>query len=146
MNIADGGLDDPRVQTLLAHHFDTACAETAPGSAHALDLNGLHSPDIYFWAAWDGDHVVAVGASKRLSASHGDIKSMHTEQSHRRKGTGSAMLQHIIEMARQMGLCRLSLETGSWPYFDAARAFYKVTGSSSVHHSAAMSAIRTALL
>jgi putative acetyltransferase len=53
---------------------------------------------------------------------------MHTEQSHRRKGTGSAMLRHIIAMARQMGLRRLSLETGSWPYFDAARAFYKRHG------------------
>ena len=128
MKITDGGLDDPRVQSLLAGHFNTARAETAPGSAHALDLNGLKSPDIHFWSAWDGDHVVAVGALKRLSASHGEIKSMHTEQSHRRKGNGSAMLRHIIAMARQMGLRRLSLETGSWPYFDAARGFYKSHG------------------
>jgi hypothetical protein len=41
MNITAGGLDDPRVQTLLAHHFHTARAETAPGSAHVLDLSGL---------------------------------------------------------------------------------------------------------
>jgi hypothetical protein len=41
MKITDGGLDDPRVQTLLAHHFNTARAETAPGSAHVLDLSGL---------------------------------------------------------------------------------------------------------
>jgi putative acetyltransferase len=128
IKIIDGGLDDPRVQALLAHHFHTARAETAPGSAHALDLNGLKSPDICFWSAWIEDHVVAVGALKRLSESHGEIKSMHTEHSHRRKGTGSAMLRHIIAMARQMGLRRLSLETGSWPYFDAARAFYKRHG------------------
>jgi len=128
IKIADGGLDDPRVQALVAHHFHTARAETAPGSAHALDLNELNSPDIHFWAAWEGDRIVAVGALKRLSASHGEIKSMHTEQSHRRKGTGSAMLRHIVAMARQMGLGRLSLETGSWPYFDAARAFYKRHG------------------
>jgi putative acetyltransferase len=128
MKMIEGGLDDPRVQALLVHHVHTACAETAPGSAHALDLNGLRSPDIHFWSAWDGDHVVGVGALKRLSASHGEIKSMHTEQSHRRKGTGSAMLRHIVAMARQMGLRRLSLETGSWQYFDAARAFYKSHG------------------
>jgi putative acetyltransferase len=128
MKITDGGLDDTRVQALLAHHFHTARTETAPGSAHALDLNALKSPDIHFWSAWDADHVVAVGALKQLSESHGEIKSMHTEQSHRRKGTGSAMLRHIIGMARQMGLRRLSLETGSWPYFDPARAFYKSHG------------------
>jgi hypothetical protein len=44
MKIKDGGLDDPRVQTLLAHHFNTARAKTARGSAHALDLSGLMSP------------------------------------------------------------------------------------------------------
>jgi putative acetyltransferase len=128
MEITEGGLGDSRVQALLSHHFHTARAETAPGSAHALDLNGLKSPDIHFWSGWDGDHLVAVGALKRLSDFHGEIKSMHTEQSHRRKGTGSAMLRHIISKARQMGLCRLSLETGSWSYFDAARAFYKSHG------------------
>ena len=62
MKITDGGLDDPRVQTLLAHHFQTARAETAPGSAHALDLSGLKAPDIHFWSASEGDRVIAVGA------------------------------------------------------------------------------------
>jgi putative acetyltransferase len=128
MTIINDGLDDPRVQALVAHHFHTAHAGTAPGSAHAFDLDGLKSPDIHFWCAWDGDHVVAIGALKRLSQSDGEIKSMHTVQAHRRKGTGSVMLRHIITMARQMGLCRLNLETGSWPFFDAARAFYRSHG------------------
>lgn len=128
ITITSGGLDDSRVQALLAHHFYTALAETAPGSAHALDLSGLQSPDIRFWSAWQGDHVVGVGALKSLSESHGEIKSMHTEESQRRKGAGSTMLQHIITTARKMGMSRLSLETGSWPYFEAARAFYKRHG------------------
>jgi putative acetyltransferase len=128
MKITDGGLDDPRVQKLLAHHFATARAETAPGSAHALDLSGLKSPDISFWSAWDGAYVVAIGALKRLSERHGEIKSMHTELSYRRKGAGSAMLRHIIAAARQMELSRLSLETGSWPYFAAACALYSRHG------------------
>jgi putative acetyltransferase len=128
IKITDGGLDDPRVQTLLVHHFHTARAETAPGSAHALDLSGLKAPDIHFWSAWAGDCVVGVGALKRLSESHGEIKSMHTEQSYRRKGVGSVMFRHIIRAAHQMGLSRLSLETGSWPYFNAAREFYRRHG------------------
>ena len=128
MKITDGGLDDPRVQALLVHHFHTARAETAPGSAHALDLSGLKAPKIQFWSAWEEDCVIAVGALKRLSESHGEIKSMHTEQSHRQKGAGSAVLRHIIKAACQMGLSRLSLETGSWPYFNAAREFYRQHG------------------
>jgi putative acetyltransferase len=128
MKITYGGLDNPRVQALLAHHYKTARVQTGRGSAHALDLSGLKSPDICFWSAWEGDCVVAIGALKRLLEVHGEIKSMHTEQSHRQKGVGSAMLQHIIAAARQMGLSRLSLETGSWPYFDPARKFYQRHG------------------
>lgn len=128
MNITNNGLNDPRVQELLAYHFNTARAQTAHGSAHALDLSGLQSPDIQFWSAWDGDRVIAIGALKRLSESHGEIKSMHTEQSCRRKGVGSALLRHMIAKARQMGLSRLSLETGSWPFFAPAREFYKRHG------------------
>ena len=128
LKITDGGLDDARVQALLTHHFTTARAETARGSAHALDLSGLKTPDIQFFSAWDGDTVVAIGALKRLSPSHGEIKSMHTEQSYRRKGAGSAMLRHIIARAREMGLNRLSLESGSRSYFIPAHELYKRHG------------------
>lgn len=128
MKITYGGLDDPRVQGLLAHHFTSARAETAPGSAQALDLSGLKSPDIHFWSAWDGDCVVATGALKRLTNSHGEVKSMHTDESHRRRGVGSAMLRHIIADACTKGLSRLSLETGSWPYFNAACELYSRHG------------------
>jgi putative acetyltransferase len=50
MRIVLGDLTDPRVVDLLHVHLATARAETAPGSAHALDLAGLRSPDIRFWA------------------------------------------------------------------------------------------------
>ena len=128
MKIIDGGLDDPRVQELLAYHVDTARAETGCGSAHALDAGDLESLDILFWSAWDGDRVIAIGALRQLSESHGEIKSMHTEQSCRRKGVGNAMLRHIIAAARQMKLSRVSLETGSWPYFAPARELYRRYG------------------
>lgn len=128
MKITNGGLDDLRVQELLAHHFISARAETAPGSAHALDLGGLKTSDVHFWSAWDGEAVIAIGALKRLSESHGEVKSMHTAQSHRRKGVGRAMIRHIITEARKMGLSRLSLETGSWPYFAPARQLYSQHG------------------
>ena len=128
MKITNGGLDDSRVQMLLAHHFASARAETTPGSAHALDLSGSKSPDVRFWSAWDGERVIGIGALKRLSESHGEIKSMHTEQAYRRKGVGTALLGCIIAEVRQMGLLRLSLETGSWPYFAPARALYSRHG------------------
>ena len=127
MYIADGGLDDPRVVELLRAHLTRAAAETAPGSAHALDLSGLRAPDVTFWSAWEGrarDTLLGVGAVKALSADHGEVKSMHTAEAARRRGVGSALLGHIIAAARARGMSRLSLETGSWPYFAPARALY----------------------
>jgi putative acetyltransferase len=128
MRIVQGDFSDARVVNLLNTHLTSARAETASGSAHALDLAGLQSPDISFWAIWDDETLVGVGALKRLSAEHGEIKSMHTVQSLRGRGAGSAMLRHIIATARTSGMSHLSLETGSWDYFRPARALYKSHG------------------
>ena len=124
MHIVEGGLDDPRVIALLHTHLNRSRAETAPGSAHALDLSGLRAPEVTFWSAWEADVVVGIGALKQLSAEHGEIKSMHTAEAARGRGVGSAMLRRIMEAARARGMSRLSLETGSWPYFAPARALY----------------------
>jgi len=124
LHITEGGLDDPRVVALLAGHLARARAETAPGSAHALDLSALRGADVTFWSAWDGDALAGVGALRTLAATHGEVKSMHTAEALRGRGVGSAILRHIIEVARSRGMTRLSLETGSWPYFAAARSLY----------------------
>ena len=128
MRIVSGGLEDPRVQALLEHHVRTARSETAVGSGHALDLQGLRSPGVTFWSAWDGERLLGVGALKRLSASHGEIKSMHTAEGSRGTGVGTAMLRHIVEAAQMLGMTRLSLETGSWAYFNPARGLYRKHG------------------
>lgn len=147
LHLVEGGLDDPRVIALLRHHLERARAETAPGSAHALDLSGLRTPDVTFWSAWDGgggappakeppaeatlakaplaDATLAgVGALKVLGPGHGEVKSMHTAEALRGRGVGSALLRHIVAHARARGMTRLSLETGAWPYFGPARTLY----------------------
>jgi putative acetyltransferase len=128
IRIRQGDFTDQRVLDLLLIHLTNARAETAPGSAHALDVCGLQSADISFWTIWEDEDLVGFGALKQLSPDHGEVKSMHTVQSKRRGGTASAMLRHIIATARARGMSRLSLETGSWDYFRPARAFYRGHG------------------
>jgi len=128
MQIRAGDTFDPRVVALLAHHVAAARAQTAPGSAHALDLAGLRATDVAFWTGWDGETLVATGALKMLSAEHGEVKSMHTLQTTRRRGFGGIMLRHIITEARRRDVKRLSLETGSWDYFKPAHALYRAHG------------------
>lgn len=113
MEIRPGDLDDARLRALLVLHAETARAETARGCAHALDPDALRAPDIALWSVWDGETLRAVGALKRLSATLGEIKSMHTVAAARRGGAGGLLLRHLIAQAREAGLERVSLETGS---------------------------------
>jgi putative acetyltransferase len=124
MHIVEGGLDDPRVVALLQTHMTRALRETAQGSGHALDVSGLRAPGVTFWAAWEDDAVVGVGALRRLSADHGEIKSMHTAEAARGQGIGRAMVDHLIGVAREAGYRRVSLETGAGPAFAPARRLY----------------------
>lgn len=128
IRILQADLDDPRIVELIENHVGAARGQTAPGSAHALDLSGLRSSDVSVWVADRGEDIVGTGALKRLSEAEGEVKSMYTSSSARRLGVASMMLNHIINVARNDGLRRLSLETGSWPYFDPARALYSSFG------------------
>lgn len=128
MRIVPGDLDDPRVVDLLQTHLATARAATAEGSAHALDLRGLRAPDIRLWTIWTGDVLAGTGALKVRPGQQGEVKSMHTARDQRGRGVGSAMLRHIIAAARAEDLTRLSLETGSWAYFEPAVALYRRHG------------------
>ena len=103
MTITPGDLDHPQVRALLEQHVKDARAQSAPGSSHALDLEGLRAPEITFWSAWEEDALLGTGALKRLSTDGGEIKSMHTVLAWRRRGVGSAMLRHIIAAARGPG-------------------------------------------
>ena len=128
MDIRPGDLADPRIIALLRHHYDKCHEVTPKCSAHVFTLEKLAAPGIGFWAAWDGDMLLGVGAMKPLDAAHGEVKSMHTAAEARRRGVGSAMLRHIIAAARAQGMTRLSLETGSFGYFEPAVALYRSHG------------------
>jgi putative acetyltransferase len=128
VRIVEGGLDDPRVQAVVALHQRLAREATAEGFAFALDLSGLRVPGIRFFSAWDGEELLGVGALKRLAPDHGEVKSMHTAQAARRRGVGAALLRHIIDQARAAGMARVSLETGTSAYFQAAVALYLAQG------------------
>jgi putative acetyltransferase len=128
VRIVEGGLDDARVQALVALHQRLAREATAEGFAFALDLSGLRAPGIRFFTAWDGETLLGVGALKHLAPDHGEVKSMHTAEAARRRGVGAALLRHIIDEARAAGMARVSLETGTSAYFQAAVALYLAQG------------------
>ena len=129
MRIVGDDLSGPEIRALLEEHLRSMHSLSPPESVHALDLAKLRQPGISFWTAWDDDGaLVACGALKELDPGHGEIKSMRTPESLRRRGAGRAMLAHIVEVARSRDYERLSLETGSSEAFAAAQRLYESFG------------------
>jgi putative acetyltransferase len=101
---------------------------TPPESVRALGVEGLRSPEITVWSAWNGTVLLGCGALRALAPESGEIKAMRTDAAHRRRGVGSRILEHIIGEAQRRGYGWLYLETGAMPEFAAARALYSRYG------------------
>lgn len=125
-------IDDPRlpdVRQLIQRHLAFAFASSPREHVHALDSERLVHPAITCFSVRDSDGaLLGVGALKELGAVHGEIKSMHTAEHARRGGVGAALLRHIIDVARERGYTRLSLETGTGAVFAPAQSLYAGAG------------------
>ena len=125
MNIKPGDFDDPQIRELLRQHLLGMAETSPPGHSFALDLSGLQRPDVTFLSAWDGETLLAIGAMKELATDHGELKSMRTRTDSLRRGAATAMLMALLDLARQRGYRRVSLETGSGEAFEPALALYR---------------------
>ena len=126
--VRPGDFEDDRVKALLTRHLEGMHANSPAGHVFALDWSGLQQPEISFYALWEGEDLLGVGALKELEPGAGEIKSMRTADAHLRKGVGAAILDHIIAEALRRGYKRLSLETGSGTAFEPALELYRKYG------------------
>ena len=123
--------DDPTradVTALLREHLADMVATSPPESVHALDIDALLHPSITFVTARRDSLLLGCAALKELDPAHAEIKSMRTTAAARGTGVGRALLAHLINLARNRGHTRLSLETGTQTYFEPARALYRTAG------------------
>jgi putative acetyltransferase len=116
------------LELLFQRHTDDMHADTPPESIHMMDKAALAAPGIRFFVLRDAGEPLAMGAVKRIDATHAEIKSMHVLAEARGRGLSKAMLEHLVAAARADGFARLSLETGVQPTFVAARALYARAG------------------
>ena len=123
-------LTDPRIAEFLAEHLQDMRATSPPESVHALDLDQLRHASVSFWSAWceDGAALAGTGALKRLDVTHAEVKSMRTATRLRGQGVARQILGHLVTEARAMGFERLSLETGTQPFFEPAHRLYLAHG------------------
>lgn len=119
---------DPALAPLISRHLDLMYASSPACSVHAMDAAAMTEAGVTFFAAIEGGEAVAMGALKRLSATHGEVKSMHVRADRRGTGLADAILERLLEAARAAGFLKVSLETGSQNAFAPARAFYSRHG------------------
>lgn len=128
MDIVKDDLQGHQIKALLQEHLDDMYATSPAESVHALDIEALRQSNIEFWTAWDEKELLGCIALKALDTSHAEIKSMRTSHSARGKGVAKSLLNHLVSQASSRGFSRLSLETGTEDYFNAARTLYSGHG------------------
>ena len=126
--IFEGELDLEDVDALLKQHFAEMRAGSPPEACHVLPIDGLKDPAIRFFTLRENGDLLGCGALKRLEPGHGEVKSMRTSNAALGRGVGKALLDHLVATARQEGMTRLSLETGSTGQFAAALQLYEKEG------------------
>ncbi|MFD2470907.1 GNAT family N-acetyltransferase [Amycolatopsis silviterrae] len=128
MLIDRADFSDPRLQRFLQAHLDDL-APTAPAeSQHALDLAALQRPNVRLWTVQDDGHIVGTAALAALEPRHEELKSMRTDPARRGQGIARSLLDHLLQDAKDRGIERISLETGSMEFFAPARALYARAG------------------
>lgn len=123
----EGSLSEELAQ-LLQTHWEFCTTTTPIEHVYALDASKLFTPDITVFGARILGDLVGVGAIRKLNAAHAELKSMHTLANSRGRGIGKAMVAYIENFAKEQGIKRMSLETGSGYPFKPARDLYKSLG------------------
>lgn len=128
IEIRQDTLESEQTQALLALHLRGMRGNSPQEYVFALDLSALKVPEMTVWSAWNGTRIAGIGALKALHANGGEIKSMRTHPDFLRQGVAASLLDWIITEARERGMGRLSLETGSGRAFEPALALYRSRG------------------
>ena len=128
MKSIENNFDHPKVNDLLRKHFIELRSVSPEGSAHVLDIPGLKISSIKFWSLWKGNELIGCGALKFLDNEHGEFKSIRVADNYRGKGMGEKIISHLINQAKEIGIKKLSIETGAGVFFSPARKLFKKFG------------------
>lgn len=116
------------VRALVAALNETTLALTPAEHTHHMTAEQMAQADTTLFVARDAGRAVAMGALRRHGDGVAEVKRMYTLPSYQGRGLGRAILARIEQLAREEGLARLVLETGS--NFDAACHVYAASGFS----------------
>lgn len=128
MRIERDDVTRPQVIALLEEHLRNMHELSPPDQVFAFDASKLRAPGVDVWTAWEDDASLGCAALKELSPTQGEVKSMRTPATLRRRGAGRTLLHHILEVSRERGYHEVFLETGRHPAFAPAQTLYRSVG------------------
>lgn len=119
------------VRQLVAELNDHLLPLSPPEFQFKMTVEQMADADTTVFVARDeAGKAVGIGALREISADEGEIKRMYTSPSVRGQRVGSALLQAIENLAREKGLSRLLLETGTGEGMIGAQRLYANSGYS----------------
>ena len=124
LTITRADFGDPALRSFLQAHLDDLEPTAPVESRHALELGELQRDGVRLWAALLDGVLVGTGALAAFEPGHEELKSMRTDPAHRGAGIASSLLRVLLADARERGIERISLETGSMEFFAPARRLY----------------------
>tara|TARA_Y200000002_G_scaffold366994_1_gene358582 strand:+ start:372 stop:827 length:456 start_codon:yes stop_codon:yes gene_type:complete len=128
MKTIESNFEDPEVNQLLKKHFFELRSVSPKGSTHVLDIEGLQNKSIKFWSIYEHHKLIGCGALKFLDSNHGEFKSIRVADSFRKKGYGKKVITVLFEKSKELGINKISVETGSGEFFLPARRLFKEFG------------------
>ena len=128
MKTIESNFEDPEVNQLLKKHFVELRSVSPKGSTHVLDIEGLQNKNIKFWSIYENHKLIGCGALKFLDSNHGEFKSIRVADSFRKKGYGKKVISVLFEKSKELGINKISVETGSGEFFLPARRLFKEFG------------------
>lgn len=81
-----------------------------------------------FWVAVDGDEVVGCGALHVLWSDLAEIRTLATDPGRRGQGIGGALLEHLLQVARDIGVRRVFCLTFETAFF-GEHGFVEIDGT-----------------
>lgn len=115
LHIYRRALESPDAAALIAElNAELSATFPEPGATH-FSLAGQHvAPgDGAFLIAYRDGQPVGCGAMRRIDATTAELKRMYVKPSARGQGVGRALVDALEREARELGVTRVVLETGT---------------------------------
>ena len=104
--------DDPDAQRLIAGMGEELDQRYGEGGLSPASAHEFAAPGVFLVADLDG-RAVGCGGLRPLGDREADVKRMFVEPAVRGRGVARAVLAALVAHAREQGLTRLVLETGT---------------------------------